>query len=171
MRMSFSSRWMPNSNHVTPVSGHAMKIQVIGRSASSEVWFHPNCTNLMPYQTNTSANTSTKTIETMRSAALRARLAARGHTSTSKCVASRTPIIAPSITIQMKRKRAISSVQIQAGMSAVKREIICSVTGTTSIADADPEQHVEEPGVVVDELAHALPRYGCVGKKRPAQGR
>ena len=32
------------------------------------------------------------------------------------------PTIAPSITIQMKRKRAISSVQIQGGISAVKRE-------------------------------------------------
>jgi hypothetical protein len=45
--------------------------------------------------------------------------------------ASRTPIIAPSITIQMKRKRAISSVQIQRDQ-AVERAIICSVTGTTS---------------------------------------
>jgi len=35
-----------------------------------------------------------------------------GQTSTSKCEPSRTPIIAPIITIQMKRKRAISSVQI-----------------------------------------------------------
>ena len=51
---------------------------------------------------------------------------------------SRTPIIAPSITIQMKRKRAISSVQIQAGISAVKREIICSVTGTTRMPTLAP---------------------------------
>ena len=124
-------------NQVTPVSGHAMKIQVIGRSASSEVWFQPNCTNLMPYQTKTNAKTSTKIIETMRSTAF-ARGFSCGHTSTSKCVASRTPIIAPSITIQMKRKRAISSVQIHAGISAVKREIICSVTGTTSSATLIP---------------------------------
>ena len=105
-------------------------------SASSEVWFQPNCTNWMPYQTNTSAKTSTKTIETMRSIAL-ARGLSSGHTSTSKCVPSRTPTIAPSITIQMKRKRAISSVQIHAGISAVKREIICSVTGTDQNADAE----------------------------------
>ncbi len=71
----------------------------------------------------------------MRSSAL-ARGFSSGHTSTSKCVPSRTPIIAPSITIQMKRKRAISSVQIQAGISAVKREIIWIVTGTTSMRDA-----------------------------------
>ena len=42
-----------------------------------------------------------------------------GQTSTSKCVPSRTPIIAPSMTIQMKRKRDSSSVQIQLGISAV----------------------------------------------------
>ncbi len=51
---------------------------------------------------------------------------------------SRTPIIAPSITIQMNRKRAISSVQIHAGMSAVKREIICSVTGTIRMPTLRP---------------------------------
>jgi len=42
-----------------------------------------------------------------------------GQTSTSKCVRSRMPIMAPSITIQMKRKRLSSSVQIQDGISAV----------------------------------------------------
>ena len=35
-----------------------------------------------------------------------------GHTSTSKCVDSRTPIMAPIMMVQMKRKRAISSVQM-----------------------------------------------------------
>ena len=35
-------------NQVTPVSGQATKIHAIGMSASSDVWFHPNCTNLMP---------------------------------------------------------------------------------------------------------------------------
>ena len=120
-----------------PVNGHATKIHAIGRSASSEVWFQPNCTNLIPYQTNTSANSRTNTIETMRSSAF-GRGFSSGQTSTSKWEASRTPMIAPSITIQMKRKRAISSVQIQAGMSWVKREIICSVTGTISIATLTP---------------------------------
>ena len=62
-------------------------------------------------QTNTSAKTSTKTCETMRNSAFAAR-PELGHTSTSKCVLSRTPIIAPIMTIQMNRKRAISSVQI-----------------------------------------------------------
>jgi len=38
-------------NQVSPVSGQEMKMYVIGMSASSEVWFHPNCTNLIPYQT------------------------------------------------------------------------------------------------------------------------
>ena len=37
---------------------------------------------------------------------------ARGQTSTSKCVPSRMPTIAPSMTIQMNRKRASSSVQM-----------------------------------------------------------
>ena len=110
-----------------------MKMYAIGMSASSDVWFQPNWTNLMPYQTNTSANSSTNSIETIRSTAL-ARGLSSGQTSTSKCVPSRTPIIAPSITIQMNRKRAISSVQIHAGISAVKRENICSVTGTISMA-------------------------------------
>jgi hypothetical protein len=122
---------------VTPVSGHAMKIQVIGMSASSDVWSQPNCTKRMPYQTKTSANRRTNTVETMRSSAL-ARGLSSGHTSHSKCDASRTPIIAPSMTIQMKRKRAISSVQIHAGIRAVKREIIWIVTGTISIPTLAP---------------------------------
>ena len=35
-----------------------------------------------------------------------------GQTSTSKWVLSRTPIMAPIMTVQTKRKRAISSVQM-----------------------------------------------------------
>jgi hypothetical protein len=46
--------------------------------------------------------------------------------------------MAPNITIQMKKKRAISSVQIHAGMRPVCRAIICSVTGTTRIATLAP---------------------------------
>ena len=45
----------------------------------------------------------------------RDRLAARRHlrhTSTSKCVDSRTPIMAPIMIVQMNMKRAISSVQM-----------------------------------------------------------
>jgi hypothetical protein len=122
---------------VRPVSGHEMKMYVIGMSASSEVWFQPNWTNLVPYQTNMSANTRTNTIETMCSNAL-ARGLSSGHTSHSKCDPSRTPIIAPSITIQMKRKRAISSVQIQAGIRPVFREIIWIVTGTIKAATLAP---------------------------------
>ena len=94
-----------------------------------------------------------------------------GQTSTSKCVPSRTPIMAPSITIQMKKKRAISSVQIQAGMRPVCRAIICSVTGTTSIGDARPKQPVQQPGVAVDEFAHFFLCLAECGQKNPAGAR
>ena len=50
-------------------------------------------------------------LETMRSSAF-GRGASSGQTSTSKWVCSRTPIIAPSMIIQTKRKRESSSVQI-----------------------------------------------------------
>ena len=83
----------------------------IGSSASSEFWLQPNWTNLMPYQMNTSAITSTNTFETTRSSAF-ARGFISGHRSTSKCALSRMPTIAPIMIIQMKKKRAISSVQI-----------------------------------------------------------
>src|SRR6185503_17560900 len=63
---SARSRSQPNANHVSPVSGHAAKMKPIGRSASSEVWAQPNIRNLYPYHTNTSAKTSTNTIETTR---------------------------------------------------------------------------------------------------------
>src|SRR6185503_12350929 len=45
---------------VAPASGQAMKMKVIGKSASSEVWSQPKRTNSIPHQTNTRANTSTK---------------------------------------------------------------------------------------------------------------
>ncbi len=83
----------------------------IGSSASSEFWLQPNCTNLMPYQRNTSASTSTNMFETSRSSAL-ARGFSSGHRSTSKCALSRMPTIEPIMIIQMKKKRAISSVQM-----------------------------------------------------------
>ena len=44
------------------------------------------------------------------------------------------PTIAPIMIIQMKKKRAISSVQMYDGISAVKREKICRLTGTIRIA-------------------------------------
>ena len=94
-----------------PVSGQATKMVHIGSSAISEVWFQPKRTNSTPHQTKTSAKTSTKTLETMRSSAL-GRGASSGHTSTSKCVRSRTPTMAPSMIIQTKRKREASSVQM-----------------------------------------------------------
>ena len=47
----------------------------------------------------------------MRSSAL-ARGVSSGHRSTSKCALSRMPTIAPIMIIQMKKKRAISSVQM-----------------------------------------------------------
>ena len=47
----------------------------------------------------------------MRSSAFGARPSS-GQRSTSKCVPSRMPTIAPIMIIQMKRKRAISSVQM-----------------------------------------------------------
>src|SRR5712671_2576662 len=126
---------------VTPAIGQARKIQGIGSSASSESCSQPKRTNSMPHQMNTSANASTNRSETMRSSA--AAFGPRsGQTSTSKWLCSRTPIIAPSITIQMKRKRESSSVQIQDGMSPVYLETICSVTGTIKIATVPTISHV-----------------------------
>ena len=66
----------------------------------------------MPHQRNTSAKTSTNTPAT---SAERRRARAgpcRGQRSTSKCVPSRTPTMAPIMIVQMKQKRAISSVQM-----------------------------------------------------------
>ena len=82
-----------------------------GRSASSDVRFQANCVNSMPAQTNTQAATSTP----RRPSRARERLAARRQLrpqSTSKCVDSRTPIMAPIMIVQMNMKRAISSVQM-----------------------------------------------------------
>jgi hypothetical protein len=82
-----------------------------GSSASSEMRYHANSVNSMPDQTNTRATTSTpsRAISRTRASGLRDSC---GQTSTSKCVLSRTPIIAPIITVQTRRKRAISSVQM-----------------------------------------------------------
>ena len=42
--------------------------------------------------------------------------------------------MAPIMIIQMKKKRAISSVQMYDGISAVMREKICRLTGTIRMA-------------------------------------
>ena len=81
------------------------------------------------------------------------------------------PTIAPSITIQMNRKRAISSVQIQCGIHAVKRAMICSVTGTTRIADRRGQEPVEQAVVAVDELAHIRVRASVVRAKKDRRKR
>ena len=83
----------------------------IGNSASSDDWCQPNCTNLMPYQTKTSARMRMPACANSLSAALVRGLSV-GQRSMSKCELSRMPIIAPSMIIQMKKKRAISSVQM-----------------------------------------------------------
>ena len=67
---------------------------------------------------NTSANTRTNKLLTIWRNAL-GRGGRSGRTSTTKCDPSRTPIIAPSMIIQMNRNRDSSSVQIHEGMSAV----------------------------------------------------
>ena len=96
---------------MAPVTGQAMWMSHIGNSASSEMRFQANFVNSMPAQTKTSAKIRTPMCETMRTAASpRGRNC--GQTSTSKCVYSRTPIIAPIMIVQMNRKRAISSVQM-----------------------------------------------------------
>src|SRR5262245_58286821 len=100
-----------NRIQVAPASGQATKMKGIGNSASSDSWYQPNSTNLMPQTRNTSANTSTNRCDTIRSAAF-SRRPNSGQISTSKCVPSRMPIIAPSITIQMNRNRDSSSVQM-----------------------------------------------------------
>ena len=94
-----------------PASGQATKMNGIGSSASSEFWFQPNCTNLIPYQRKTSAITRTNRLDTIRSSAF-ARGFISGQRSTSKCALSRMPTIAPIMIIQTKKKRAISSVQM-----------------------------------------------------------
>ncbi len=82
-----------------------------GSSASSDMRYQANWVKWMPAHTNTSAaaNTPRRPISRTRASALGDR---RGHTSTSKCVDSRTPIMAPIMMVQMNRKRAISSVQM-----------------------------------------------------------
>src|SRR6185295_3452940 len=103
------------TNQVRPVTGQATWIIHSGRSASSETRFQAKRVNSQPAQRKTKAKRRMKTLAASCSAAVP--FAPRvGHTSTSKCEPSRTPIMAPIITIQMKRKRAISSVQIYDGM-------------------------------------------------------
>jgi hypothetical protein len=46
------------------------------------------------------------------------------------------PTMAPTMVIQTKKKRAISSVQMLDGIRWVKREKICRLTGTISTATA-----------------------------------
>ncbi len=99
------------TSQVAPVSGQAMWISQSGSSASSEMRFQANRVNSMPNQRKTSASASTAIPLTIRSAAA-PRAPSCGQTSTSKCVPSRTPSIAPNMIDQMKRKRAISSVQM-----------------------------------------------------------
>ena len=98
------------TSQVAPVSGQATWISQSGSSASSEIRFQAKRVNSIPAQTKTSASTSTNRHDEIERG-LRAR-PIRGHTSTSKCVPSRMPSIAPIMIIQMKRKRAISSVQM-----------------------------------------------------------
>ncbi len=65
----------------------------------------------MPHHRNTSAKISTNTLATTRIAAC-ARGFSGGKRSTTKCVPSRMPTMAPSMIDQMKQKRASSSVQM-----------------------------------------------------------
>ncbi len=100
-----------NTNQVRPVTGQATWIIQSGRSASSETRFQAKRVNSQPAQRKTKAKSRMQAPDASCSAAVA--LAPRsGQTSTSKCEPSRTPIMAPIITIQMKRKRAISSVQM-----------------------------------------------------------
>ena len=101
-----------NSNQVTPASGQATKINHIGSSASSEVWSQPKLHELDAPPDEHQREHQHEHAARRCAAARCARGLSSGQTSTSKCVPSRTPTIAPSITIQMKRKRAISSVQM-----------------------------------------------------------
>ena len=57
------------------------------------------------------------------------------------------------------------------GMSAVKREKICRLTGTIRIATRGDQQPVEKAVVAVDEFAHWGSRVvrAASDKKRPAQ--
>ena len=96
---------------VTPVTGQATWMSQSGRSASSEVRFQAKRVNSMPAETKTQR---TRARRAGRAAARRAspRGDSCGHRSTSKCVDSRTPTMAPSMIVQMNMKRAISSVQM-----------------------------------------------------------
>ena len=82
-----------------------------GRSASSDVRYQAKRVNSVPAHTNTSASARMPSRAMMRTAASPRRDRV-GQTSTSKWLLSRTPTMAPISTIQMNRKRAISSVQM-----------------------------------------------------------
>ena len=96
---------------MTPVTGQATWMNQSGRSASSEVRFQAKRVNSMPAKTNTQAIASTPSRPSSRATAS-PRGASCGHRSTSKCVDSRTPTMAPIMIVQMNMKRAISSVQM-----------------------------------------------------------
>ena len=64
--------------------------------------------------------------------------------------------MAPSITIQMNRKRASSSVQMYAGSSGVKRAMTCIVTGTMSTATVATSSHVSSAVVEIDQRSHLI---------------
>jgi hypothetical protein len=108
---SSTMRSPANASHVSPASGQATWIIHNGSSASSEMRFRAFSVNSQPNQMNMPASTSTATFAQMRSAACR-RGPRVGHRSTSKCVPSRMPSIAPSMIDQTNMKRAISSVQM-----------------------------------------------------------
>src|SRR3970282_145362 len=97
-----------DTSQVAPASGQGRWIIHSGSSASSEMRLNAKRVKSMPHQRNTSANTSTKTLDTRRSSAC-ARAFIGGPRSTTKCVPSRMPTMAPIMIDQMKKKRAISS--------------------------------------------------------------
>jgi hypothetical protein len=82
-----------------------------GSSASSEMRLKAKRVKSIPHQRNAAANARTNTADTRRSAAC-ARGFMDGQRSTTKCVPSRMPTMAPIMIDQTKKKRAISSVQM-----------------------------------------------------------
>src|SRR5207237_6602320 len=106
-------------NQVRPVTGQATWIIHNGRSASSETRFQAKRVNSQPAQRKTKAKRRMKAPATSCNAAV-AFAPRSGQTSTSKCEPSRTPTIAPIITIQLKRKGDISSFQMWERKTSVK---------------------------------------------------
>ncbi len=109
--MSSSMRSPRKTSHVRPVTGHATWMSHSGSSASSEVRLNAKRVNSMPAQRNTIANPRMASEPSSRNPAATFG-DSTGNRSTSKCVPSRTPTIAPIMIIQMNRNRAISSVQM-----------------------------------------------------------